>query len=61
MYENSNGGEDTNKIYEKLGLLQELGAPPQDLMKKVSDKQFGSGSSNPFKGLWNGLKDQSIG
>ncbi|CDW87143.1 UNKNOWN [Stylonychia lemnae] len=45
VYED-NKSEDSNLVFELLSQLQELGSPPQDLMKKVADTSFGQ--SNPF-------------
>ena len=45
LYEKNNG-EDSTQVFEMLSQLQELGQPPQELMKKIATTQFGQG--NPF-------------
>ena len=44
--------QDDGKVFELLAQLQELGTPPQDLMKKIGDPFGGAGAQgNPFAGL----------
>lgn len=42
--------QDQGTIFELLSQLQELGTPPEDLMKKVADGTFGQ--DNPFNKIW---------
>lgn len=44
-----NNGEDSTQVFELLAQLQELGQPPQELMKKIAASQFGAG--NPLSSL----------
>ena len=40
FYETSEDKDNNPKAFELLGELQELGSPPEDLMKKIAGKQF---------------------
>jgi len=46
MFESSNG-ESTDAIFEQMAQLQELGQPPQDLMRKIGEKTLNDGK-NPY-------------
>ena len=37
----SNENPNKDLIFEKLGKLQELGTPPQELMNKIADQDLG--------------------
>lgn len=43
---NQSSAADQAKSFELLSQLQDLGSPPEDLMKKIASKQFGEAASH---------------